>query len=72
MSDPTATIDGRPVDVRPGDTILTAAARLDIPIPTLCHVDGLAPEGGCRLCMVEVDDPDTLRPACHTPQASLL
>jgi formate dehydrogenase major subunit len=62
----TATINDRTVDVRPGETILTAAQRAGIWIPTLCHSPGLAPEGGCRICMVEIEGQRT-QAACHTP-----
>jgi len=58
-----ATIDGREVEVRPGETILTALRRLGLDVPTLCHRPGLEPEGGCRLCLVETDR--GLRAACH-------
>jgi len=62
----TATIDGRTVEVLGGDTILAAAARVGIPIPTLCHAPGLEPEGGCRMCLVEIDG-QRPQAACHTP-----
>lgn len=61
---PTATLDGRPVEVREGDTILAATRRLGIEVPTLCYTEGLAPEGGCRTCLVE--DRGALKAACHT------
>ncbi|MBW2373087.1 MAG: formate dehydrogenase subunit alpha [Deltaproteobacteria bacterium] len=63
----TATIDGRRVAVRENDTILSAARRAGIPIPTLCHVQGLAAEGGCRLCVVDVAGAGRPQAACHTP-----
>jgi predicted molibdopterin-dependent oxidoreductase YjgC len=50
----TLRIDGRKVTVRKLSTILDAARKLDIPIPTLCHHPELSPYGGCRLCIVEV------------------
>ena len=34
--------------------MLEAARFFGIPIPTLCHDDGLTPYGACRLCVVEV------------------
>ena len=49
----TATIDGRPVTPQRGETILAAARRLGIDVPTVCFRDGFPPEGGCRVCMVE-------------------
>jgi len=50
----TLKIDGKKVTVRKLATILDAARKLDIPIPTLCHHPELSPYGGCRLCIVEV------------------
>lgn len=62
----TATINGNTVDVRRGDTILDAATRAGIDIPTLCHAPGLEPEGGCRMCLVEIEG-QRPQAACHTP-----
>ena len=62
-----ARIDGRSVEVREGETILAAARRVGVEIPTLCFAEGLAPEGGCRICVVEVGG--QLLGACHTPLA---
>ncbi len=62
----TAAIDGRPVTFSPGETILAVAERAGIDIPTLCHHPGLTPEGGCRLCLVEVSGAGRLQAACHT------
>ncbi len=50
------TINGLPVEVEEGTTVLEAARFLGSPIPTLCHEDGLKPYGACRLCVVEVDN----------------
>ncbi len=52
-------------------TILDAARKLGIKIPTLCHHDAIKPFGGCRLCLVEVatarnPDISRLMPACCT------
>lgn len=49
-------IDDRTIAVERGETILGAARRLGIHIPTLCHHEGLPPDGNCRLCTVEIDD----------------
>jgi NADH dehydrogenase/NADH:ubiquinone oxidoreductase subunit G len=49
-------INGLPVSVEPGTTILEAAKFLGFPIPTLCHMEGLSPYGACRLCVVEVGE----------------
>ncbi|MHC4520616.1 MAG: 2Fe-2S iron-sulfur cluster-binding protein, partial [Planctomycetota bacterium] len=49
------TIDGRRIEVDEGTTVLQAAEKPGIHIPTLCHHKSLAPYGACRLCMVEVE-----------------
>ena len=48
------TIDGKPVEVEKGTTILHAAKKVGITIPTLCYIEDLLPDGSCRLCVVEV------------------
>ena len=47
-------IDGIPVEVEKGTTILHAAKKAGIEIPTLCYIEDLIPDGSCRLCVVEV------------------
>ena len=49
-------INGIDVQVEKGTTLLEAARFLGIPIPTLCHMDGLSPYGACRLCVVEIGE----------------
>lgn len=49
-------IDGKDVVAREGMTILEAAQNAGIFIPTLCYHEKLEPYGGCRLCLVEIDD----------------
>ena len=49
-------IDGKKVEATQGMTLLEAAQGAGIYIPTLCHHEKLEPFGGCRLCIVEVDD----------------
>lgn len=62
------TIDGIRVQAQEGDTILQAAKRAGIRIPTLCFLEGLSPRGACRLCLVEVRDwGGRLVPSCATP-----
>jgi len=51
---PQLTINGLPVTVEEGTTLLEAARFIGFPIPTLCHMDGLTPYGACRLCLVEI------------------
>jgi bidirectional [NiFe] hydrogenase diaphorase subunit len=62
----TAMIDGRAVAARTDQTILEVARELGIPIPTLCHLPGLADIGVCRLCLVETRGDGRLLPACTT------
>jgi formate dehydrogenase major subunit len=58
------TLDGRKVSASEGETILSAAAREGIAIPTLCFKDGYRPDGNCRACVVEVAGERTLAPSC--------
>ena len=50
----TLTIDDKKVEVEEGSTILQAAEKLGITIPTLCHHKSLKPYGACRVCLVEI------------------
>ena len=56
MSEILLQIDGKEVKAREGMTILEAARSAGISIPTLCHHEKLEPYGGCRLCIVEVEE----------------
>ncbi|NLE36272.1 MAG: 2Fe-2S iron-sulfur cluster binding domain-containing protein [Bacteroidales bacterium] len=65
------TIDNKQIEVEKGTTILDAARKMGIDIPTLCHMrlDDLNIEnkpGGCRICVVEVQGRRNLSPACIT------
>ncbi|HAP3559488.1 TPA: formate dehydrogenase subunit alpha [Enterococcus faecalis] len=51
----TLSIDNQEVTVSKGTTILEAAKGLGVEIPTLCHLKELAPDGSCRMCVVEVE-----------------
>lgn len=55
MSEIILLIDGREVAAREGMTVLEAAQKAGISIPTLCHHEKLEPYGGCRLCTVEAE-----------------
>ena len=57
----TLTINGLPVSVEEGSTVLEAAQFIGFPIPTLCHMDGLTPYGACRLCVVEIGQGPTAK-----------
>ncbi len=65
------TIDNKQIEVGKGTTILDAARKMGIDIPTMCHMrlDDLNIEnkpGGCRICVVEVQGRRNLAPACVT------
>ena len=49
------TIDGQPVEVEEGTTILQAAKKACIHIPTLCYHEDLSIKAVCRICVVEVE-----------------
>ena len=55
MSEILLQIDGKEVGATEGMTLLEAARKVGISIPTLCHHEKLEPYGGCRLCTVEVE-----------------
>jgi NADH-quinone oxidoreductase subunit G/NADP-reducing hydrogenase subunit HndD len=62
-------INGVSMEVEPGTTILEAAKKINVTIPTLCHLDlkgfGIVNQvSSCRVCMVEAIGRPTLVPAC--------
>ena len=61
------TINGFPVDIQKGKTILEAAEEEGIKIPTLCYHKDLCVAGNCRVCVVEVVGQKRLSAACATP-----
>src|SRR5512136_2295940 len=69
MTPITLTIDGRKVEAAPGQTILQAARRLGLSVPTLCHVEGFEPSASCFLCAVKIEGRPNLWPSCATPVA---
>ena len=60
-------INGIPVTVEDGTTILNAALKANIKIPTLCYLKGVNEIGACRVCVVEVKNARTLIPSCVIP-----
>jgi len=68
----TVTIDGTDVKVPMGTTILDAAKRVGVRIPTLCHHPDLCVAGVCRVCVVEVEGQRALQAACAFPVTSSL
>jgi formate dehydrogenase major subunit len=61
------TIDGKTVEVTEGTTVLRAAEKAGIHIPTLCDHPHLTPYGGCRLCVVEVQGFRVPMASCMLP-----
>jgi NADH-quinone oxidoreductase subunit G len=66
---PTFTLNGKPLTVPPGTTVLEAALGAGIEIPHYCYHPGLPVEGSCRMCQVEVEKSPKLLIACATPVA---
>jgi NADH dehydrogenase/NADH:ubiquinone oxidoreductase subunit G len=62
-------INNREVTVPAGSTILEAAEKLDIHIPTLCYLKGYEPFTSCMVCVVHELNSDRLVPACSMPAA---
>ncbi len=61
------TINGQRIAAEEGSTILEAAKKLHIKIPTLCYHPDQAVKANCRICVVEVKGQRTLVPACGYP-----
>lgn len=61
------TVNGRRVDLEDGGTLLDAARKAGIHVPTLCHYPGLPHRSVCRMCLVEVAGTARPQPACSTP-----
>src|SRR6185369_17529140 len=64
----TITIDGRPVETQRGESVLGAARRLGLDIPTLCYLEKCGPLNTCQVCLVKVNG--KLVPSCGTKVAS--
>ncbi|NAZ38139.1 formate dehydrogenase subunit alpha [Rubellimicrobium sp. CFH 75288] len=65
----TLTIDGFPVTVPEGTSVLRAAALAGIGIPKLCATESLEAWGSCRLCLVEIEGRRGTPASCTTPVA---
>lgn len=57
-------IDGTPVSVPEGSTLLDACGQHGVDTPTLCYLETLTPVNVCRVCVVELEGSRTLVPAC--------
>jgi ferredoxin len=69
MSAFSISIDGKAVEVSPGETVLQAARRIGLDIPTLCHLEKCGPLTSCLVCLVKVanNGQSRLVPSCATP-----
>lgn len=61
------TINDQILTVESGITILSAARDAGITIPTLCFLEGTAPQAACRACVVEIEGAIALAASCSTP-----
>jgi NAD(P)H-flavin reductase/ferredoxin len=69
MGNISLTIDGRQVEVEEGATVLQAARKAEIVIPTICDHKDLNPYGACRMCIVEIAGVRGFPTSCTTPAA---
>lgn len=60
-------VNNMPVSVEEGTTILDAAKKLNLRIPTLCNHPDLTVAGNCRVCVVEIKGARLLAASCATP-----
>src|SRR5437762_1760627 len=60
-------IDGKPVQVEPGDTVMDAASKLGIFVPHFCYHEKLSIAANCRMRLVQVEKAPKPLPACATP-----
>ncbi|MGL4575553.1 MAG: formate dehydrogenase subunit alpha [Burkholderiaceae bacterium] len=66
------TLNGKPATALEGETILQCAQRNGVDVPHLCYKDGLAPDGNCRACVVEIKGERVLAPSCcRAPAAGM-
>jgi len=61
------TIDGKNIVAEKGETILQAARKAGIYIPTMCYISKTSPCASCRICSVEVEGVDGFILSCNTP-----
>jgi formate dehydrogenase major subunit len=65
----TLTVDGFPVTVPEGTSVMRAANTAGIQIPKLCATDSMEAWGSCRLCAVEIEGRRGTPASCTTPVA---
>jgi NADH-quinone oxidoreductase subunit G len=60
-------VDGKPVQVPPGSTVMDAAHQLGLYVPHFCWHKKLTIAANCRMCLVQVEKAPKPLPACATP-----
>src|SRR5437660_12040440 len=66
MESVTLTIDGQPVTVDRGRTVLQAAIEHGISLPYYCYHPGIGIDGSCRVCVVKIEKMPKLQSSCST------
>ena len=66
MDTVTLTIDGQPVTVEKGKTVLQAAIEAGISVPYYCYHPGISIDGSCRVCIVKIEKMPKLQTSCST------
>ena len=66
MESVTLTIDGQPITVAKGTTVLQAAIQSGTEVPYYCYHPGLGIDGSCRVCLVKIEKMPKLQTACST------
>src|ERR1044072_10006845 len=66
METVTLTIDGGPITVEKGKTVLQAAIEHGISVPYYCYHPGIGIDGSCRVCIVKVEKMPKLQTSCST------
>ena len=66
MDTVTLTIDGRPITVAKGRTVLQAAIEAGISVPYYCYHPGISIDGSCRVCIVKIEKMPKLQTSCST------
>ena len=66
METVTLTIDGRPITVPKGRTVLQASIEAGIAVPYYCYHPGISIDGSCRVCIVKIEKMPKLQTSCST------
>ncbi|XP_075036301.1 NADH-ubiquinone oxidoreductase 75 kDa subunit, mitochondrial [Mixophyes fleayi] len=60
-------VDGKPIMVEPGTTVLQACEKVGVQIPRFCYHERLSVAGNCRMCLVEIEKAPKPVAACAMP-----